>query len=98
MKATVRVLISVLALVVASAVTAPAAQAQSPTTQRASAAAVVTAPTAAGAVVSVPPARIADSRDGVQIPGAVAALSTAGVRVTGRGGIQGPGKVIGGVL
>lgn len=90
MKAVVRVLISVLALVVASVVTAPAAQAQSPATQRASAAAVA-APAAAGAVVSVPPARIADSRDGVQIAGAVAALSTAGVQVTGRGGIPGSG-------
>ena len=54
-------------------------------------AAVVAAPAVAGAVVSVTPARIADSRDGLQIPGAVAGFGTVGVQVAGRGGIPGSG-------
>jgi hypothetical protein len=86
MKAHVRVLISVLALVVAGALTAPAAAAQSPATQHPSAA-VVAAPAVARAVVSVTPARIADSRDGLQIPGAVPALGTVAVQVAARGGV-----------
>ena len=90
MKATVRVLISVLALVVAGAVTAPAASGVSPAPQNAIAA-VMAAPAAAGAVVSVTPTRIADSRTGLQIPGPVAAVGTAVVQLTGRGGIPGIG-------
>ena len=68
-------LVAVLALVVAGAVTAPAASAQvaAPTT---SGAAAMSAPSAPGAVVSVTPARIADSRIGLQIGGAVPALGT----------------------
>src|SRR5664279_1166301 len=49
------------------------------------------APTAAGAVVSVPPARIADSRVAQQITGAVPALGTATVQVTGQGGVPDSG-------
>ena len=90
MKATVRVLISVLALVVAGAVTAPAASGVSPAPQNAIAA-VMAAPAAAGAVVSVTPTRIADSRTGLQIPGPVAAVGTAVVQLIGRGGIPGIG-------
>jgi hypothetical protein len=52
---------------------------------------VAGAPAAAGAVVSVTPARIADSRSGVQIPAAVPSFSTAPVQVTGQGGIPGSG-------
>ncbi len=88
MKAAVRVVISVLALVVAGAVTAPAASGLSPATPNV--AAVQAAPDA-GAVVSVTPARVADSRDGLQIPGAVAGFGTVGVQVAGRGGIPGSG-------
>src|SRR5664279_5707454 len=44
-------------------------------------------PTTAGAVVSVTPARIADSRTAFQITGAVPALGTANVQVTGLGGV-----------
>src|SRR5664279_1680148 len=54
------------------------------------AASVATAPTgpsAAGAVVSVTPARIADSRVNQQITGAVPALATKTVQVTGHGGV-----------
>jgi len=89
MKATVRALISVLALVVAGAVTAPAASARpvaAPATT-----AVMSAPVIAGAVVSVTPARIADSRTALQIPGPVGAVATAVVQLTGRGGIPGIG-------
>ena len=89
MKATVRVLISVLALVVAGAVTAPAVSALPVGTP--SSAVVAAAPAVAGAVVSVTPARIADSRDGLQILGAVAGFGTVGVQVAGRGGIPGSG-------
>ena len=88
MKATVRVLISVLALVVAGAVTAPAASGLSPATPNVAA---VQAEPDAGAVVSVTPARVADSRAGLQIPGAVAGFGTVGVQVAGRGGIPGSG-------
>src|SRR5664279_3503897 len=88
MKATVRVLISVLALVVAGAVTAPAASGLSPATRNVAA---VQAEPDAGAVVSVTPARVADSRAGLQIPGAVAGFGTVGVQVAGRGGIPGSG-------
>ena len=90
MKPTVRALISVLALLVAGAVTAPAAAGLPPVRPHPSVA-VLAAPAAAGAVVSVTPARIADSRVGLQIAGAVDALGTAGVQVTGRGGIPGTG-------
>jgi|GEM_PF-645402 len=48
-------------------------------------------PSAAGAVVSVTPARVADSRVNQQIPGAVPALGTAGVQVTGQGGVPASG-------
>jgi hypothetical protein len=85
MKATVRVLISVLVLVVAGAVTAPAASGLSPAPRNV--AAVVGAPAVPGAVVSVTPARIADSRSGLQIPGAVGTVGTVPMQVTGRGGI-----------
>ena len=88
MKAHFRVLIAGLALVVAGAVTAPAASGLSPATP--TVAAVHAAPDA-GALVSVTPARIADSRDGLQIPGAVAGFGTVGVQVAGRGGIPGSG-------
>jgi len=44
-------------------------------------------PSVAGAVVSVTPARIADSRVNQQIPGAVPALDTVTVQVTGQGGV-----------
>jgi len=81
MKATVRVLISVLALVVAGAVTAPAASGLSPATPNVAA---VQAEPDAGAVVSVTPARVADSRAGLQIPGAVAGFGTVGVQVAER--------------
>jgi alpha-tubulin suppressor-like RCC1 family protein len=84
MKAHFRVLIAGLALVVAGAVTAPAVSAL-PVAMPSSAAVV------AGAVVSVTPARIADSRAGLQIPGAVAGFGTVGVQVAGRGGIPGSG-------
>jgi len=84
MKARFRVLIAGLALVVAGAVTAPAVSAL-PVAMPSSAAVV------AGAVVSVTPARIADSRAGLQIPGAVAGFGTVGVQVAGRGGIPGSG-------
>jgi hypothetical protein len=73
MKATVRVLIAALALVVAGAVAAPAASAQPRTTQNVGAVVVAGRPAAPGVVVSVPPARIADSRTALLIPGACAA-------------------------
>ncbi len=41
----------------------------------------------AGAIMPVTPTRIADSRTGLQIPGAVPALGTVDVQVTGRGPI-----------
>ena len=44
-------------------------------------------PTVPGAVVSVTPARIADSRVNQQLTGAVPALGTATVQVTGQGGV-----------
>lgn len=86
MKACSRVLVAALALVVGGAFTAPAASAQvaAPTT---SGAVARSSPSAPGAIVSVTPARIADSRVGLQIGGAVPALGTAAVQVTGRGGI-----------
>jgi len=90
MKAHFRVLIAGLALVVAGAVTAPAVSAL-PVAATASSAAVAAAPAVAGAVVSVTPARIADSRAGLQIPAAVAGFGTVGVQVAGRGGIPGGG-------
>ena len=43
--------------------------------------------TAPGAVVSLTPARIADSRAGLQIPAAVPAFGTTPVQVTGEGGV-----------
>ena len=45
----------------------------------------------AGAVVPVAPARIADSRTSLQIPGAVPALGSVQVQITGRGGIPSTG-------
>ena len=44
-------------------------------------------PVATGAVATVPPARIADSRTGLQIPGAIPAGGTVELQVAGRGGI-----------
>ena len=86
MKACSRFLVAALALVVAGSFAAPAASAQiaAPTT---SGAAAMSAPSAPGAVISVTPARIADSRIGRQIGGAVPSLGAASVQVTGRGGI-----------
>src|SRR5664279_6503469 len=48
-------------------------------------------PTTAGTVATVTPARVADSRVGWQIPGAVPAAATAAVKVTGIGGIPANG-------
>lgn len=48
-------------------------------------------PTVAGTVATVTPARVADSRSGRQIPGAVPAGSTASVAVAGIGGIPATG-------
>ena len=48
-------------------------------------------PSAAGSVASLTPARIADSRSGLQIPAAVPSFSTAQVKVTGHGGIPDSG-------
>jgi alpha-tubulin suppressor-like RCC1 family protein len=90
MKAHVRLVIAVLALVVAGAVTARAVSAL-PVAAMPSSAATVVAPAVAGAVASVTPTRIADSRAGLQIPGAVAGFGTVGVQVAGRGGIPGSG-------
>jgi alpha-tubulin suppressor-like RCC1 family protein len=53
----------------------------------ASVAAALAGPSAAGGVVSVTPARIADSRTNQQITGAVPALGTVPVQVTGQGGV-----------
>src|SRR5664279_6600926 len=50
-------------------------------------AAAAAAPSVAGAVVSLTPARVADSRVNQQINGAVPALGTATVQVTGQGGV-----------
>jgi hypothetical protein len=44
-----------------------------------------------GAIVPVTPVRIADSRTALQIPGAVRALGSVEVQVTGQGGIPGTG-------
>ncbi len=44
-----------------------------------------------GALVPVSPARLADSRIGLQIAGAVPARSTVGVQVTGKGGVPSVG-------
>ncbi|SDP06922.1 Alpha-tubulin suppressor [Nakamurella panacisegetis] len=90
MRAVVRVLITVLSLLAAGAVTAPAAVGAAPTAQQARGA-VSAAPVVAGAAVSVTPARIADSRSGLQIPGALPAAGTAPVQVTGRGAIPADG-------
>ena len=89
MKAVVRVLITVLSLVVAGAVAAPAASAV-PVTGSAVAVPAVD-PGVPGAVVSVAPARIVDSRTGLQLPGPVDPLGTAVVHVTGVGGIPAVG-------
>jgi hypothetical protein len=48
-------------------------------------------PLVAGAVVTTGPSRIADSRDGLQIPGWVSPLAAVPVQVTGRGGIPDSG-------
>ena len=48
-------------------------------------------PSAMGTVASLTPARIADSRTGMQIPAAVPSFSTAQVKVTGHGGIPDSG-------
>ena len=81
-----------LAVVVAmvGAITPPAASAgRTPATAAADVAVAVVQdrPTVAGAVVSVTPARIADSRSGLQIRGAVPAAGTVAAQVTGKGGI-----------
>ena len=98
MKACSRSLVAALALVVGGAFTAPAASAQSPSAQpppsSTSGAVMMSAPSAPGAIVSVTPARIADSRVGLQIGGAVPALGTAAVQVTGRGGIPGGSEAV----
>lgn len=86
MKAVVRVLITVLALVVAGAVTVPGASA-GPMTGSAAAGSAVVNPIVPGTVVSVPPTRVADSRIGLQLPGPVGPLGTGIVRVTGCCGI-----------
>ncbi len=49
------------------------------------------APSAPGALISVTPARIADSRTGQQIPGAIPAFGSVSVKVAGRGGIPAGG-------
>ena len=85
MKAVVRVLITVLSLVVAGAVTVPAASGV-PVTGSAAAVPAVD-PVVPGTVVSVPPTRVADSRIGLQLPGPVGPLGTGIVRVTGCCGI-----------
>jgi len=85
MKAVVRVLITVLSLVVAGAVTVPGASAV-PVTGFAAAVPAVD-PVVPGTVVSVPPTRVADSRIGLQLPGPVGPLGTGIVRVTGCCGI-----------
>ena len=85
MKAVVRVLIIVLSLVVAGAVTAPGASAV-PVTGSAAAVQAVD-PAVPGTVVSVPPTRVADSRIGLQLPGPVGPFGTGIVRVTGCCGI-----------
>src|SRR5664279_1223805 len=76
------------------AATAPAVSG-APPSQDAAAAVVAqpqtVAPSEPGAVVSVPPARIADSRVAQQITGAVPALGTATVQVTGQGGVPDSG-------
>src|SRR5664279_2029119 len=84
----------ILGLVAAVAVSmtgAPAASAGAvpspPAAAAASVAAALAGPSAAGGVVSVTPARIADSRTNQQITGAVPALGTVPVQVTGQGGV-----------
>ena len=89
MKAVVRVLIAVLAVVVAGVFVPPVVSARSVAAPAASVAVMV--PGVAGSVVSVPPARVVDSRIGLQIPGAVSAVATVGVQVAGRGGIPSSG-------
>jgi len=48
-------------------------------------------PTDAGTLVPLDPARIADSRSGLQTEGAVPPLGTIGVQITGRGGVPAAG-------
>lgn len=86
MKAHFCVFTTVLALLVAGALTAPGVSARPVAAAASSTAAVVP-----GAVVSVTPTRIADSRAGLQIVGAVAGFGTVGVQVAGRGGIPASG-------
>ena len=49
------------------------------------------APSAPGALISITPARIADSRTGQQIPGAIPAFGSVSVKVAGQGGIPAGG-------
>ena len=93
MKACSRSLVAALALVVGGAFTTPAASAQAAPSTTPDAV-MMSAPSAPGAIVSVTPARIADSRVGLQIGGAVPALGTAAVQVTGRGGIPGGSEAV----
>src|SRR5664279_1104577 len=78
----------VVAAVAVSMTAGPAASAGTVPIHPASAvAAVAAAPSVAGAVMSVTPARVADSRVNQQITGAVPAMGTATVQVTGQGGV-----------
>jgi len=79
----------VVAAVAVSMTAGPAAADVLPIPPAATVAAVAGTPSAAGAVVvvSLTPARIADSRVNQQITGAVPALGTATVQVTGQGGV-----------
>ena len=80
--------LGVVAAVAVSMTAGPAASAGTVPIHPASAvAAVAAAPSVAGAVVSLTPARVADSRVNQQITGAVPAMGTATVQVTGQGGV-----------